>query len=115
MKPFADNSHTTNQQKTTIDKAGQGWLWKMLLGRLKGHWRCPMKCLDSQMENVSKIVTTSVVLHNICETFSDSCLQQWAFTDNTPDQHDTQLDHRPQQYTMQLHNTFPLPNDYLLP
>ena len=86
-------------------------------GRLKGHWRCLMKRLDSQLENVSKIVATCVVLHNICETFGDSCLQEWALQtilliNMLHDQ--TQMDHRPQQYAMPLHNTFPPPNDSLL-
>lgn len=35
-------------------------------GRLKGRWRYLMKRLDHHLGNVPNVVTTCVVLHNIC-------------------------------------------------
>ena len=52
-------------------------------GRLKGRWRCLLKRLDSDLENVTKIVATCVVLHNICEILGDNCLQKWTHVEST--------------------------------
>ena len=36
-----------------------------------------MKRLDCHVLNVSNIVASCVVLHNICEMFGDECLPEW--------------------------------------
>ena len=46
-------------------------------GRLKGRWRCLLKCLDCKLENVGKTVASCVVLRNMCEMFGDNFLQEW--------------------------------------
>ena len=46
-------------------------------GRLKGWWRCLLKHLDMRVENAAVAVGACVVLHNICETFGDYCLEDW--------------------------------------
>ena len=40
-------------------------------GILKARWRCFLKRLDNQIENVSSIVITCCVLHNICQMNKD--------------------------------------------
>ncbi len=40
-------------------------------GRLKGRWRCLLKRIDVKLENVTKIVATCVVSHNMCEYYGD--------------------------------------------
>ena len=46
-------------------------------GRLKGRWRCLLKCLDMQVDNATIAVGACIVLHNICELFGDYCLEEW--------------------------------------
>ena len=46
-------------------------------GRLKGRRRCLLKRLDMQVDKVAVAVGACVVLHNICETFGDYCLEDW--------------------------------------
>ena len=46
-------------------------------GRLKGRWRCLLKCMDHQLENVPIVVAACVVLHNMCEMFGDNCREEW--------------------------------------
>ena len=53
-------------------------------GRLKGRWRWLLKRLDFKLENVPHVVSSCVVLHNMCEMFGDNnyCPLEWA--DSTP-------------------------------
>ena len=46
-------------------------------GRLKGRWRCLLKRIDCDLSNVSDIVASCIVLHNICEMYGDNCLEEW--------------------------------------
>ena len=46
-------------------------------GRLKGRWRCLLKRLDMQVYNVISVVGACVLLHNICESFVNYCLEEW--------------------------------------
>ena len=46
-------------------------------GRLKGRWRCLLKCLDFKLDNVANVVAACVVLHNMCEIYGDPYLQEW--------------------------------------
>ena len=46
-------------------------------GRLKGRWRCLLKRLDFNLENVPHVVAACVVLHNTCEMYGDMCLAEW--------------------------------------
>lgn len=36
-----------------------------------------MKRLDVQVKNAATVVGACVVLHNMCETFGDHCLEDW--------------------------------------
>ena len=40
-------------------------------GILKARWRCLLKRLDSNLENISHVIITCVVLHNICQSNKD--------------------------------------------
>lgn len=41
-------------------------------GMLKGRWRILLKRVDVHLKNVPKLVSTCLVLHNICIIFGDS-------------------------------------------
>ena len=56
-------------------------------GRLKGRWRCLQKRLDFKLVNVVNVVATSVVFHNICEQFGDTCPLELAQEQNCPSVH----------------------------
>ena len=61
-------------------------------GRLKGQWRCLLKHLDVQVNNAATVVGACVVLHNICETYGDHCLEDWEHTDSNAED-DTDVAH----------------------
>ena len=82
MKPYQETVHTTAGQKTFNYRQSRArMVVENAFGRLKGRWRCLLKRLDFQLENVPHVVSSCVVLHNICETFGDCCLDEW--TDST--------------------------------
>ena len=54
-------------------------------GRLKGRWRCLIKRLDQQLDNVTNVVAACVVLHNICASMGDACHDEWIDTSSEAD------------------------------
>ena len=40
-----------------------------------------LKRIDSHLSNVTNIVASCVVLHNVCEIFGDQCLPEWIVSD----------------------------------
>lgn len=46
-------------------------------GRLKGRWRCLLRPLDCDLENVVLHVTTACILHNMCEEQQATYLEEW--------------------------------------
>lgn len=78
MKPFADNAQTTTEQKVYNYHQSRALMTvENAFGRLKGRWRCLLKCLDCKLENVNKVVASCITLHNLCEKFGDACLPEW--------------------------------------
>ena len=78
MKPYPVNSHTiAEQQNFNYHQSRARMVVENAFGRLKGRWRCLLKRLDMQVDNAAVAVGACVVLHNICETFGDYCLEDW--------------------------------------
>jgi hypothetical protein len=46
-------------------------------GRLKGRWRILMKRADMDLENVKAIISTCIVLHNVCECAREPYFDSW--------------------------------------
>jgi DDE superfamily endonuclease len=46
-------------------------------GRLKGRWRVLLKRSDTQFPKTVQIITTCVILHNICENANELYRQEW--------------------------------------
>jgi len=69
-------------------------------GRLKGRWRCLLKRMDFQTENVPNVVATCVILHNIYEMYGDHFQSEW----ESNEQDDAQTD-LPQTSRSQAANT----------
>lgn len=83
MKPYQETVHTTAGQKTYNYRQSRArMVVENAFGRLKGRWRCLLKRLDFKLENVPHVVSSCVVLHNMCELFGDNCPLEWA--DSTP-------------------------------
>ena len=45
-------------------------------GILKARWRCLLKRLDNRIENVTAVVITCCVLHNICQMRKDEYIDK---------------------------------------
>ena len=83
MKAYPEHSGMSAQQKLFNYRLSRArMVVENAFGRLKGRWRCLLKRNDSLLPNVILITTACVVLHNICETFRDDCLEEWTVTDD---------------------------------
>ena len=83
MKAYPEHPNMSQEQK--LFNYRLSWARMVVenaFGRLKGRWRCLLKRNDSQLHNVILITTACVVLHNICESFRDDCLEEWTITDD---------------------------------
>lgn len=78
MKPYVENEHTPAAQKLFNYRQSRArMVVENAFGRLKGRWRCLLKQMDFELKNVSAVVATCVVLHNMCEMYGDSCRDEW--------------------------------------
>ena len=82
MKPYPETSCITTQQKLFNYRQSRArMVVENAFGRLKGRWCCLLKRLDFKLENVPHVVSSCVVLHNMCEMFGDNCPTEWTATD----------------------------------
>ena len=78
MKPYPETSSTTSHtKKFNYRQSRARMVVENAIGRLKGRWRCLQKRLHFKLANVPNIVGACVVMHNICEQYSDVCLDEW--------------------------------------
>ena len=73
LKPFPNNLNLSQEQnkfnrflssaKVAVERA---------FGILKARWRCLLNCLDHNIENLSDVIISCCVLHNICQMKGDS-------------------------------------------
>ena len=78
VKPFPETAIMTDMEKFYNYRQSRArMIVENSFGKLKGRWRCLLKRMDFQLENVAPVVTACVVLHNICELYGDTCLEEW--------------------------------------
>ena len=76
MKAFVNNGRLTSEQNTFNYRLSKARVVvEHAYGRLKGRWRCLLKRLDIDVDDVSEVVAACCVLHNICEVKGD---EDWA-------------------------------------
>ena len=80
------NPHTTTQQHNfNYCQSRARMPVENAFGRLKGSWRCLQKRIDVQVDHAVATTGACVVLHNICETIGDHCLEDWMQTEPEED------------------------------
>ena len=94
MKPYPENAHTLQQQKHFNYRQSRArMVIENAFGRLKGRWRCLLKRVDCDLSNVSELVVSCVVLHNLCEMYGDSFLQEWTPNESSSNSSTVLLQH----------------------
>ena len=72
IKPYPITVNLTEAEKKFNKKLSSARSCvERAFGTLKGRWRCLLKRLDNRLENVSQVVITCCVLHNICQRHGD--------------------------------------------
>ena len=73
VKPFP-NRFNLSQEEKKFNKAlsSARVTVEQAFGLLKARWRCLLKRLDNEIENISNIIIACCVLHNICAMRGDS-------------------------------------------
>lgn len=78
MKAFPDNGRLTSQQKLFNYRLSRARVVvEHAYGRLKGRWRCLLKRIDIDVQNVPELIAACCTLHNICEVHGDSFDEDW--------------------------------------
>ena len=78
MKAFVNNGRLTAQKKLFNYRLSKARVVvEHAYGRLKGRWRCLLKRLDVDVNDVSEVVVACCVLHNICEVKGDLFEEEW--------------------------------------
>ena len=85
MKPFSNTgSLTREQQNYNYRQSRAKMVVENAFGRLKGQWRCLLKCMDYYViQYTIDVVATCTVLHNICERNGDRSHPEWIHQQTT--------------------------------
>ena len=82
MKPYVELPGNSQKEQTFNCRQSRARMWvKNAFGRLKGHWRCLMKRMDYDIDNVPNVIAACINLHNLCEILGDHCQEEWFKTD----------------------------------
>ena len=75
VKPFPNNLNLSQEQKKfNRFLSSARVVVERAFGILKARWRCLLNCLDHNIENLSDVIISCCVLHNICQMKGDSCI-----------------------------------------
>uniref|UniRef100_A0A1X7T4L1 DDE Tnp4 domain-containing protein n=1 Tax=Amphimedon queenslandica TaxID=400682 RepID=A0A1X7T4L1_AMPQE len=78
VKPFSDNRKLSADQinfNYHLSKARV--VTENAFGRMKGRWRCLMKRNDMNIKNITTVIATCAILHNMCEMHGDPFDENW--------------------------------------
>ena len=68
VNPYSFGPALTRPQRKSNKKLSKGRVHvERAFGILKAHWRCLLKRLDNEIENVLSVFITCCFLHNICQ------------------------------------------------
>ena len=85
MKPFADNSSLTLEQKCFNYRLSRARIVvENAFGRLKARWRRLMKRNDMTTENIPSVISVCCILHNLCEIHGET-FDSWLQIQNETD------------------------------
>ena len=72
LKPYPFHNNLTQEQKRfNRVLSSSRCVAENAFGLLKSRWRCLMKRIDNNLENISGVVMSCVILHNICQKRKD--------------------------------------------
>ena len=71
VKPFPNNLNLSQEQKNRFLSSARVAV-RRAFRNLKARWRCLLNCLDHNIENLSDVIISCCVLHNICQIKVDS-------------------------------------------
>ena len=78
MKPYLETTNSSDKDHNFNYRQSRArMVVENAFGRLKGRWRCLLKRIDANLSNVPNMVSSCVVLHNVCEKYGDNCSQDW--------------------------------------
>ena len=73
VKPFPNNLNLSQEQKKFNKFLSSARVAvERGFGILKTRWRCLLNCLDHSIKNLSDVIISCCVLHNICQMKGDS-------------------------------------------
>ena len=85
MKPYLESTNSTDKERNFNYRQSRArMVVENAFGCLKGRWRCLLKRIDSNLSKVPNMVSSCVVLHNICEQYGDNCSQDWVVYADQP-------------------------------
>ncbi|XP_066934341.1 uncharacterized protein [Clytia hemisphaerica] len=82
IKPYRHAGNLTQSQRYFNRRlSGSRSIVERGFGLLKARWRCLLKRLDNEIENVSDVILSCFILHNICQISQEQYLDEDNFLD----------------------------------
>ena len=79
MKGYANSGTLTVKQRSFNYRLSRArFVVENAFGRLKGRWRCLLKCNDTDISLLSNVIAACCTLHNLCEVHGDAFDDDWA-------------------------------------
>ena len=77
MKPYAYSPNLTRAEKRFNKKLSSARVsLERAFGLLKARWRCLLKRLDDQIENISEVIIPCFALNNFCQLENEEFIDQ---------------------------------------
>ena len=87
MKPFAENSTLSPQQKHYNYRLSCARIVvENAFGHLKARWRRLLKRNDMYTEHIPTVISTCCILRNVCEVHGESFNDAWLLEENEYEQ-----------------------------